>query len=340
MLEDGSNVAIYRGTLILIFQFLLFILEIVAAHMCHALVIQVDAYYRLSRCLHSCIRLIGIYFVIKRGEEKNSMMTYGWKRMTIVADLTISIFTCALCLTISMECLKHLIVNRESENFIFQIAVGFISLLINLIIVGLYFSINLSSDSEEKLSITQMLSKRRKSSADDNDLDHVTNIFGGAFSTNVSLPHLLIRCIALLCGPLCIIGSGSTCLILQMYQRPHWIHLDTILTIISLIFIFGAEIISFKPIAALVMQSSPDDCNPDQLKTDISGKCDGYIEVNELHIWEITTHNVVITCHITFDDVSSYTKHIRKIYDLLYDKFGKETSITIEPIVRNMKKIE
>jgi len=98
---------------------------------------------------------------------------------------------------------------------------------------------------------------------------------------------------------------------------------DPIISVfIGLIIIYGAIGI-LKEGANILLEGTPLSINYDELKSDI-GKIEGVLSVHDLHVWTISSSNLILTAHIKVSDQSTHQSGdiLGAINEMVRKKYG------------------
>jgi cobalt-zinc-cadmium efflux system protein len=102
-----------------------------------------------------------------------------------------------------------------------------------------------------------------------------------------------------------------------------WSWLDPLASIIISIFLFKEIIIILFEAINMLLDSVPKDLNFTDVKSKLSA-IPGVIEVNDLHIWQTSSHNRFLSTHIIIGktDETGRTKIMAKAIELLREKYN------------------
>ena len=109
-------------------------MELIIGYMNNSVALVADAFHMLSDVIALIVGLVAVRFQKKRSFNKN--YTYGYLRAEVVGALCNAVFLLALCFTIIIDAIKHIVSPERMEDPKQVLIVGAIGLFIN--VVGLF----------------------------------------------------------------------------------------------------------------------------------------------------------------------------------------------------------
>jgi cobalt-zinc-cadmium efflux system protein len=108
--------------------------------------------------------------------------------------------------------------------------------------------------------------------------------------------------------------------------------IDPIISMMIALIISRSGWFVLKEAIFVLMESTPDHINTQQLKQDLK-KIEHVLDVHDLHVWSLTSDVLAMTCHLRVQD-NQYSQHIlRQALELLHTKYDLEhCTIQIETI--------
>lgn len=106
------------------------------------------------------------------------------------------------------------------------------------------------------------------------------------------------------------------------YKSWTWVDPTISALIAILILVWGISTILES--THILMESSPKHINHDEVRSAIQEKIPGCTAVHDLHIWEITQNQIMLTAHVVTHEqmIGQIQSHINKVNQYLKEKFG------------------
>ncbi|KAF7480104.1 Hypothetical predicted protein [Marmota monax] len=120
----------FRLILMCAVSILLFVMELVIAHVGNSLSLASDAFAVLS---HFLSMIIGLFGVRASSIKQHRKSTYGFLRADVVGAFGNSIFAVALMFSILVEAIKRYITPQKTEQALLVLSAGIIGLFFNIL---------------------------------------------------------------------------------------------------------------------------------------------------------------------------------------------------------------
>ncbi|XP_054169335.1 proton-coupled zinc antiporter SLC30A1-like [Oppia nitens] len=326
--------------------------ELVASQLTHSLIILTDGYHTLYNIL-SIVLLIISY---KMSNEKTVKNTFGWARIEVLGMLVNMTFLVALTFSLVVEGIQQLVHSSHEisgpTNYYLLFAFGFISFISNL----LYFNIvsdtissknkqraiSLSLKPQENIVFNNILSLNIDSPAVNNTQSHSNDVSDTLLAQqpeketlqSITTKHenseqnvfyLMFRD---LMGSVLVILCAVFVLHTDGWMAYLW---DPIFGIIAALVFCLSLYPEIKNTMYILLETVPENIDVEQLKNDILKEFPNIVNVHDLHIWGLTSSQIIGSCHIILPKQSS--KEFKQFSQLM-DKFFKKQGIrlvTVQP---------
>lgn len=120
----------FRLILMCVVSILLFVMELVIAHVGNSLSLASDAFAVLS---HFLSMIIGLFGVRASSIKQHRKSTYGFLRADVVGAFGNTIFAVALMFSILVEAIKRYITPQKTEEPLLVLSAGIIGLFFNVL---------------------------------------------------------------------------------------------------------------------------------------------------------------------------------------------------------------
>lgn len=133
---------------------------------------------------------------------------------------------------------------------------------------------------------------------------------------NLNIKSAVLHIIGDMLGSLAAIAAS----LIIMYTD--WQIADPILSIFVSIVILRSAYKIVKHSCHILLEGTPENINPDEVKNKIIQEIPEVIDVHHVHIWSLTENNFIITIHIKVGQEVNYNNTIYNVKKLLYDIFS------------------
>ena len=297
----------YLSIIVLIINFLYFVVELVSGFYFNSTALKTDAFHMLADILAISI---SIYCEHLSKFKKNNRVTFGWNRAKILGGFTNTVFLISTCVFLFIESITKFFekddIDVMIENIDIFIIIAAIGLVINLVSVLLYSKIGISHGHSHG-----------EGHEDGHEDGH-----GHSINTKALMLHFLGDTL----GSIIVMISGF---LIKYDNKSKLLHYYD--PICSLIIIFIIAFPTFKlyyKSFKILLQYSPKKIESDKLKKEIQN-LPFVISIHELHIWQLDEKIIIGTIHFQCNGHENIDKKcilIKKIFH----KFGIH-STTIQP---------
>jgi len=133
---------------------------------------------------------------------------------------------------------------------------------------------------------------------------------------------------------LAIVGAG---LVINYFHQYDWVnYLDPGVSLLIVAFISWTTVPLVKRCAMILLQSTPNDINPEKINTKIL-QIPGIVNVHDLHVWQLVDGMTIASVHVEVEQGSDFTE----IVDLIRKTFHKHgihsSSIQPEFVPKDLK---
>ncbi|XP_059002278.1 calcium/manganese antiporter SLC30A10 isoform X2 [Mustela lutreola] len=302
---------------------LLFVAELVIAHIGNSLSLASDAFAVLS---HLVSMVIAVFGVRASSVQRHRKSTFGLLRADVVGAFGNSIFAVALMLGILLEAVKRFIHPQKTEEPLLVLSAGIIGLffnVLNYVILDCCYcsahrppgdpetgdSLNTQNEPEETV-------KKEKKSEALNIRGVLLHVMGDALGSVVVVVAAII-----------------------FYVRPlppedpcNWqCYIDPSLTIFMVIIILSSAFPLIKETAAILLQMVPKGLNMEELMSQLSA-VPGISSIHEVHIWELISGKIIATLHIKYQKDRGYQDASRKIREIFHSAGIHNVTIQFEQV--------
>ncbi|KAF6274786.1 solute carrier family 30 member 10 [Rhinolophus ferrumequinum] len=301
----------------------LFVMELVIAHMGNSLSLASDAFAVLSHVLSMIIGLFGLRASHIRQHRKS---TYGFLRADVVGAFGNSIFAMALMFSILVEAIKRYISPQKTELPLLVLSAGIIGLffnVLNYIILDCCYctahrppgdpetgdTLNTQNEPEE------MMKREKKSEA--------LNIRG-----------VLLHVMGDALGSVVVVITAIIFYVLPLEQEDpcNWqCYIDPSLTVIMVIIILSSAFPLIKETAVILLQMVPKGVNMEELMSKLSA-VPGISSVHEVHVWELISGKIIATLHIKAQKDRGYQDASLKIREIFHNAGIHNVTIQFEDV--------
>ncbi|XP_032278137.1 calcium/manganese antiporter SLC30A10 isoform X2 [Halichoerus grypus] len=313
----------FRLILMCIVSILLFVVELVIAHIGNSLSLASDAFAVLSHLVSMIIALFGVRASSIKQHRKS---TFGFLRADVVGALGNSVFAVALMFSILVEAVKRYIDPQKTEEPVLVLSAGIIGLFFNVLNyvildccycsthrplgdAGTGDSLNTQNEPEETM-------KKEKKSEALNIRGVLLHVMGDALGSVV----VVVTAIVFYVHPL------------QPEDPCNWqCYIDPSLTIVMVIIILSSAFPLIKETAAILLQMVPRGVNMEELMSKLSA-VPGISSVHEVHIWELISGKIIATLHIKYQKDRGYQDASRKIREIFHSVGIHNVTIQFEQV--------
>ncbi|XP_045665584.1 zinc transporter 10 isoform X2 [Ursus americanus] len=313
----------FRLILMCVVSILLFVVELVVAHIGNSLSLASDAFAVLSHFVSMIIALFGVRVSSITQHRKS---TFGFLRADVVGAFGNSIFAVALMFSILVEAVKRYISPQKTEEPLLVLSAGIIGLffnVLNYVILDCCYctahgpledpetgdSLNTQNEPEETM-------KKEKKSDALNIRGVLLHVMGDALGSVV----VVITAIIFYVRPL------------QREDQCNWqCYIDPSLTIVMVIIILSSAFPLIKETAVILLQMVPKGVNMEELMSKLSA-VPGISSVHEVHVWELVSGKVIATLHIKYQKDRGYQDTSRKIREIFHGVGIHNVTIQFEQV--------
>ncbi|XP_040490522.1 zinc transporter 10 isoform X2 [Ursus maritimus] len=313
----------FRLILMCVVSILLFVVELVVAHIGNSLSLASDAFAVLSHFVSMIIALFGVRVSSITQHRKS---TFGFLRADVVGAFGNSIFAVALMFSILVEAVKRYISPQKTEEPLLVLSAGIIGLffnVLNYVILDCCYctahgpledpetgdSLNTQNEPEETM-------KKEKKSDALNIRGVLLHVMGDALGSVV----VVITAIIFYVRPL------------QREDQCNWqCYIDPSLTIVMVIIILSSAFPLIKETAVILLQMVPKGVNMEELMSKLSAM-PGISSVHEVHVWELVSGKVIATLHIKYQKDRGYQDTSRKIREIFHGVGIHNVTIQFEQV--------
>lgn len=300
----------FRLVLMCVVSVVLFVMELVVAHIGNSLSLASDAFAVLSHLLSMIIGLFGVRASNVRQHRKS---TYGFLRADVLGAFGNSVFAVALMFSILVEAIKRYISPQKTEEPLLVLSAGVIGLFFNVLNYVIFLeccycsgprpqtdteagdSLNTENEPEET-------TKKEKKSEALNIRGVLLHVMGDALGSVV----VVITAIIFYVQPL------------RREDPCNWqCYIDPSLTVVMVIIILSSAFPLIKETAVILLQMVPKGVNMEELMSQLS-TVPGISSVHEVHIWELISGKIIATLHIKHQKGTEYQDASRKIREIFH----------------------
>jgi len=284
--------------------------------MFNSMVLTADAFNVLSDFLGVVIALICLKMAANGPSERN---TFGWTRSEVLGALINSVFMVSLCVTIFLDSLQLFVSPEKVDKPEIVLIVGAVGLGVNL--VGM-FVLN-EYRSAPKVEVHHDLPCI---SVDEGNLESVSSVPEKKSNKKGASSHMNMNG-----AYLHVLGDALGSVVVIICAAIDWqVHndflnkyLDPILSIGVAIMLTWSSISLLKESSLTLLQAVPTQVNLMNLKANIMQKSHHIVEINSLHLWQLSSEQLVASVRIRFDDALAWEKMmslISQIENCFYDE--------------------
>ncbi|XP_077615690.1 calcium/manganese antiporter SLC30A10 isoform X2 [Crocuta crocuta] len=313
----------FRLVLLCAVSILMFVMELVIAHMGNSLSLASDAFAVLSHFVSMIIAWLGVRASSIHRHRKS---TFGFLRADVVGAFGNSIFAVALMFSILVEAVKRYINPQKTEEPLLVLSAGVIGLffnVLNYVILDCCYctarrprggteagdSLNTQNEPEETV-------KKEKKSEALNIRGVLLHVMGDALGSVV----VVITAIIFYVRPL----KGEDPCNWQCYIDPS-------LTVVMVAIILSSAFPLIKETAAILLQMVPKGVNMEELMSKLSA-VPGISSVHEVHIWELISGKIIATLHIKYQKDRGYQDASMKIREIFHNAGIHNVTIQFEHV--------
>ncbi|KAM5144895.1 calcium/manganese antiporter SLC30A10 isoform 3-T3 [Callospermophilus lateralis] len=314
----------FRLILMSVVSILLFVMELVIAHVGNSLSLASDAFAVLS---HFLSMIIGLFGVRASSIKQHRKSTYGFLRADVVGAFGNSIFAVALMFSILVEAIKRYITPQKTEQALLVLSAGIIGLFFNILNYVIFLdccyctapkprgdtetgdSLNTQNEPEETM-------KKEKKSEALNIRGVLLHVMGDALGSVI----VVITAIIFYVLPL---KNEDPC---------NWqCYIDPSLTVVMVIIILSSAFPLIKETAVILLQMVPKGVNMEELMSKLS-TVPGISSLHEVHIWELISGKIIATLHIKYQKDRGYQDASTKIREIFHKAGIHNVTIQFENV--------
>ncbi|XP_034492073.2 calcium/manganese antiporter SLC30A10 isoform X2 [Marmota flaviventris] len=314
----------FRLILMCAVSILLFVMELVIAHVGNSLSLASDAFAVLS---HFLSMIIGLFGIRASSIKQHRKSTYGFLRADVVGAFGNSIFAVALMFSILVEAIKRYITPQKTEQALLVLSAGIIGLFFNILNYVIFLdccyrtapkpqgdtetgdSLNTPNEPEETM-------KKEKKSEALNIRGVLLHVMGDALGSVI----VVITAIIFYVLPL---KNEDPC---------NWqCYIDPSLTVVMVIIILSSAFPLIKETAVILLQMVPKGVNMEELMSKLS-TVPGISSLHEVHIWELISGKIIATLHIKYQKDRGYQDASTKIREIFHNAGIHNVTIQFENV--------
>ncbi|KAM5302024.1 calcium/manganese antiporter SLC30A10 isoform 2-T2 [Glossophaga mutica] len=299
----------FRLVFMCVVSILLFVMELVIAHIGNSLSLASDAFAVLS---HLLSMIIGLFGLRASHITRHRKSTFGFPRADVVGAFGNSIFAVALMFSILVEAIKRYIDPQKTEAALLVLSAGVIGLFFNVlnyvILDCCYCSargprgdagtgdpLNNQNEPEETMK------KEKKSEA--------LNIRG-----------VLLHVMGDALGSVVVVITAVIFYVLPLREEEpcNWqCYIDPSLTVVMVLIILSSAFPLIKETAVILLQMVPKGVNMEELMSKLSA-VPGIHSIHEVHVWELVSGKIIATLHIKCQKDRGYQDVSVKIREIFH----------------------
>ncbi|XP_047375784.1 zinc transporter 10 isoform X2 [Sciurus carolinensis] len=314
----------FRLILMCVVSILLFVMELVIAHVGNSLSLASDAFAVLS---HFLSMIIGLFGVRASSIKQHRKSTYGFLRADVVGAFGNTIFAVALMFSILVEAIKRYITPQKTEEPLLVLSAGVIGLFFNVLNYVIFLdccycagrrpqgdtetgdSLNTQNEPEETM-------KKEKKSEALNIRGVLLHVMGDALGSVIVVITAIIFYV----------------LPLKVEDPCNWqCYIDPSLTVVMVIIILSSAFPLIKETAVILLQMVPKGVNMEELMSKLS-TVPGISSLHEVHIWELISGKIIATLHIKFQKDRGYQDASTKIREIFHNAGIHNVTIQFENV--------
>lgn len=314
----------FRLILMCVVSVVLFVLELVIAHIGNSLSLASDAFAVLSHLLSMIIGLFGVRASNIRQHRKS---TFGFLRADVLGAFGNSVFAVALMFSILVEAIKRYISPQKTEEPLLVLSAGVIGLFFNVLNYVIFLECCYCSgprpqtdtgagDSLNTQNEPEETTKKEKKSEALNIRGVLLHVMGDALGSVI----VVVTAIIFYVRPL-------------RHEDPcNWqCYIDPSLTVVMVIIILSSAFPLIKETAVILLQMVPKGVNMEELMSQLS-MVPGVSSVHEVHIWELISGKVIATLHIKHQEGTEYQDASRKVREIFHHAGIHNVTIQFETL--------
>ncbi|XP_064333352.1 calcium/manganese antiporter SLC30A10 isoform X2 [Camelus dromedarius] len=314
----------FRLILMCVVSILLFVMELVIAHIGNSLSLASDAFAVLS---HLVSMVVGLAGVRASSIRRHSKGTFGLLRADVLGAFGNSVFAVALMFSILVEGVKRYINPQKTQAPLLVLGAGLVGLLFNALNYVIFLdccyrappgprgdgetgdSLNTQNEPEE------MMKKEKKSEA--------LNIRG-----------VLLHVMGDALGSVVVVITAIIFYVLPLKREDpcNWqCYIDPSLTVVMVIIILSSAFPLIKETAAILLQMVPKGVNMEELMSKLSA-VPGISSVHEVHIWELISGKIIATLHIKYQQDTGDQDASLKVREIFHNAGIHNVTIQFEKV--------
>lgn len=314
----------FRLILMCVVSVVLFVLELVIAHIGNSLSLASDAFAVLSHLLSMIIGLFGVRASNIRQHRKS---TFGFLRADVLGAFGNSMFAVALMFSILVEAIKRYTSPQKTEQPLLVLSAGVIGLFFNILNYVIFLECCYCSgprpqtdteagDSLNTQNEPEETTKKEKKSEALNIRGVLLHVMGDALGSVI----VVVTAIIFYVHPL------------RPEDPCNWqCYIDPSLTVVMVIIILSSAFPLIKETAVILLQMVPKGVNMEELMSQLS-TVPGISSVHEVHIWELISGKVIATLHIKHQKGTEYQDASRKVREIFHHAGIHNVTIQFETL--------
>nr|XP_045001120.1 zinc transporter 10 isoform X2 [Jaculus jaculus] len=313
-----------RLVLMCVVSILLFVMELVVAHIGNSLSLASDAFAVLSHLLSMIIGLFGVRATNIRQHKES---TYGFLRADVVGAFGNAIFAVALMFSILVEAIKRYISPQKTEEPMMVLSAGVVGLFFNVLNYVIFLDCCYCGDSR-----SQKDSETGDSLNTQNEPDETMNKEKKSEALNIR--GVLLHVMGDALGSVIVVITAIIFYVLPLsHDVPcNWqCYIDPSLTVVMVIIILSSAFPLIKETAVILLQMVPRGINMEELMAQLSA-VPGISSVHEVHIWELISGKIIATLHIKCQKDMGQQDASRKIREIFHNAGIHNVTIQFESV--------
>lgn len=277
-----------------------FLVELIVAVITGSLALRADAFHMATDFLALGVAL-GSLHLSRR--ERSVDFTYGWLRMEVIGGLINSVILLTVCFMMGLEVIETILdlnsvvdVGLNLEEIDLVLIVAGIGMMINIIGLVVFCGAHAghshggdletkeeTSSQEDGSEISSLATEIKRERSDFNHMAVMLHIFGDFL------------------GSLVVLISG---MIMKWGGQGRWrYYLDPLGTIVIILVIGVSSIRLLLRCVRVLLHRIPQGMNSEKIQ-ELLVNIPGVVSIHEFHLWSLTGHIVIATCHLKINNDS------------------------------------
>ncbi|CAL8110928.1 unnamed protein product [Orchesella dallaii] len=284
-----------------------FLIQLVAAHLAHSLILQIDAYHML----YNILSLTTCIVTAKASKGNNVKNTFGWRRIDVCGAVANLCFLAALGFSVVVESLQTLFHASHHEKMHYPKMVGIvgvIGLFVNaftFVLIGGYTHhqsgyLCSTKDGRGEDSVISDAMRRGPYSSVMRERQGIFETFRDVFGCVL----VIICAIVVYCWPL----------------NPNTDYVDPYLTISTVIVLVLTSYKYGMEAGYILLLTIPDHINVASLQDEMKRHFPEVFDIHEFHVWQLTPARIIASVHVVLQKPAGYLSIQNNIIHFLHEK--------------------